>query len=81
MEFNKGRRHRLGGRVPEANAEIQPNSYLGRLDILGDIDRLLVAFSMISASTSPGLRSPLLFPPCLSARISMGIRKVAAERS
>ena len=44
MEFNKGRRHRLGGRVPETNAEIQPNSYLGRQDILGDIDRLLVAF-------------------------------------
>jgi hypothetical protein len=45
--FNKGLRHRLGGRVPEANAEIRPNSYLFCSYILGDIDRLLVAFFMI----------------------------------
>jgi hypothetical protein len=34
------RRYRLGGRVPEANGEIQPGSYLGRSDILGDSDHL-----------------------------------------
>src|SRR5215469_10026003 len=37
-DFSKRRGYRLGGRVSEATAQIQPGSYFGRLDMLGDID-------------------------------------------
>ena len=37
-DLGKRRAYRLGGRVSEANAEIQPGSYFSRLDVLGDID-------------------------------------------
>ena len=39
-DFSKRRRYRLGGRVSEATAEIQPGSNLGRLDMLGNIDHV-----------------------------------------
>jgi hypothetical protein len=50
-DFGKKRGYRLDGRVPEANAEIQPGSCFDRVVRPGDIDRLksdeLVGFLMV----------------------------------
>jgi hypothetical protein len=39
-DSSEGWRDRLDGGIREANAEIQPGSYSGRFDILGDSDHL-----------------------------------------